>query len=90
MSRSSCTASQLLALSVVLILSALPLRAQSSLESQTEKPQEGAQSPAKGGSGTAGVFPPVMDASHRPITVGGTVETGPFVFEDIAAKAGLT
>ena len=90
MSRSTSTASQLLALSVVLILSALPLRAQSSLESQTEKPQEGAQSPAKGGSGTAGVFPPVMDASHRPITVGGTVKTGPIVFEDIAAKAGLT
>ena len=90
MSRSSSTASQLLALSVVLILSALPLRSQSSLESQTQKPQEGAQSPAKGGSGTAGVFPPVMDASHRPITIGGTVETGPIVFEDIAAKAGLT
>jgi hypothetical protein len=90
MSRSGSAASYLLAISAVLMLSVLPLRAQSSLESQKEKPQEGAQSPAKGGSGTAGVFPPVMDANHRPITVGGTVKTGPIVFEDIAAKAGLT
>jgi hypothetical protein len=90
MSRSGSAARYLLAISAVLMLSVLPLRAQSPLESQKEKPQEGAQSPAKGGSGTAGVFPPVMDANHRPITVGGTVKTGPIVFEDIAAKAGLT
>jgi hypothetical protein len=31
-----------------------------------------------------------MDAHHLPITAGGTVKTGPIVFEDIAAKAGLT
>jgi enediyne biosynthesis protein E4 len=77
-------------LSLALALSAPLMHAQSALESQKEKPQEGAQQPAKGGSGTAGVYPPVLDAEHRPITVGGTVKTGPIVFEDIAAKAGLT
>jgi hypothetical protein len=85
------TARYLFASSAVFLLTAaLPLRAQSPLESQKEKPQEGAQPPAHGGSGTAGVYPPVMDANHRPITEGGTVKTGPVIFEDIAAKAGLT
>jgi hypothetical protein len=64
--------------------------AQSPLEPQKQSNEEGAQAPAHGGAGTAGVFPPVYDAAHRPITVGGTVKTGPIVFEDIAAKAGLT
>ncbi len=30
------------------------------------------------------------DAQHRPITAGGTVKTGPIVFENFAAQAGLT
>ena len=67
-----------------------PLCAQNPLESQKERSQEGAQPPAKGGSGTAGVFAPIFDDAHRPITAGGTVKSGPMVFEDIAAKAGLT
>ena len=67
-----------------------PLCAQNPLESQKERSQEGAQPPAKGGSGTAGVFAPIFDDAHRPITAGGTVKSGPIVFEDIAAKAGLT
>ena len=83
-------ASQILVLSALLIVSASPFLAQSSLEEQKDKPQEGAQSAARGGSGTAGVFAPVLDANHRPITVGGTVKTGPIIFVDIAAKAGLT
>ena len=68
----------------------VPLNAQNPLESQKEHAQEGAQAPAKGGSGTAGVFAPIYDDAHRPITAGGTVKSGPIVFEDIAAKAGLT
>jgi hypothetical protein len=32
----------------------------------------------------------VFDAAHRPITAGGTVTSGPIIFQDIAAKAGLT
>ncbi len=63
--------------------------AQNPLESTTQKAQEGAQPPAKGGSNTSGVHPPVYDASKRPITIGGTVKTGPVIFADIAAKAGL-
>ncbi|HEY5212963.1 MAG TPA: CRTAC1 family protein [Acidobacteriaceae bacterium] len=90
MSPSRSSAVCLLALSALLMLGASPSRAQSPLESQKQKPQEGAQPAAKGGSDTGGVFPPVMDANHLPITEGGTVKTGPIVFEDIAAKAGLT
>ena len=90
MSPKRSSASHLLMLSALLILSASPFLAQSPLEAQKDKPQEGAQSAAKGGSGTAGVFAPVLDANHRPITVGGTVKTGPIIFQDIAAKAGLT
>jgi enediyne biosynthesis protein E4 len=42
------------------------------------------------GVNTGGTFAPVLDAEKRPITAGGFVKTGPVVFEDIAAKAGLT
>ena len=95
MSSSSAAANRLtrsvLVLSAALVLCAAPLLGQTSpLESQKEKPQEGAQPAAHGGSSTAGVYPPVTDANHLPITVGGTVKTGPIVFQDIAAKAGLT
>jgi hypothetical protein len=72
------------------VLAAVPCSAQTSLENQKERPEEGAQPAARGGSGTAGVFPPVLDAQHRPITAGGTVKDGPVIFKDIAAKAGLT
>jgi hypothetical protein len=78
------------ALAVALLLAAQPLVAQSPLESQKDHSQEGAQPPAHGGSAAAGVFAPVLDAQHRPITAGGTVKTGPVIFQDIAAKAGLT
>jgi hypothetical protein len=62
-----------------------------SLPAQQNSPtQEGAQPAPKGGSVTAGVFPPVYDAKQRPITTGGTVKSGPVVFEDIAKQAGLT
>ncbi len=39
---------------------------------------------------TGGTYAPVLDAEKRPITAGGFVKTGPVVFQDIAAKAGLT
>ncbi|MBW4039564.1 MAG: CRTAC1 family protein [Acidobacteria bacterium] len=44
----------------------------------------------QGGSSTAGEFAPVLDSEHRPITAGGFVKTGPIIFKDISAKAGLT
>jgi hypothetical protein len=75
---------------LLLLLGLASLRAQTPLESQKGRPDEGAQAPARGGSGTAGVFAPVLDAQQRPITAGGFVKTGPKEYEDIAAKAGLT
>ena len=38
---------------------------------------------------SAGAHAPVLDSEKRPITAGGFVESGPVVFEDVAAKAGL-
>jgi hypothetical protein len=48
-----------------------------------------AQGPA-GGSATAGSFTAVLDAEKRPMTAGGFVKSGPIIFQDISAKAGLT
>ncbi len=53
---------------------------------QTAQPQKG----GSGGMATGGVFKPVFDSTHRPITAGGTVKTGPIVFKNIAEQAGLT
>jgi hypothetical protein len=44
----------------------------------------------QGGSATAGTFAPVLDSEKRPITEGGFVKTGPVIYEDVSAKAGLT
>jgi hypothetical protein len=46
--------------------------------------------PQQGGSATGGVFAPVLDSEHRPITAGGFVKTGPHIFQDISEQAGLT
>jgi enediyne biosynthesis protein E4 len=43
-----------------------------------------------GGIATGGIFKAQFDSAHRPITVGGTVKSGPVVFSNIAARAGLT
>jgi hypothetical protein len=69
-------------------------RAQAPIEapgaSQDSTPHEGAQAPASGGSSTGGPHAAILDQKNRPITAGGFVKSGPVVFEDIAAKAGLT
>lgn len=44
---------------------------------------------SQGGTSTAGVFAPVHDAQHRPITAGGFVEHGPVVFVDASRSSGL-
>jgi len=59
-------------------------------DTQSDKPREGGQAPAVGGVNTGGAHPAVLDKEHRPITAGGFVKDGPVLFEDIAAKAGLT
>jgi hypothetical protein len=50
---------------------------------QPEKPS------GTGGIATGAVFKAQYDSAHRPITIGGTVKTGPVVFRSIAAQAGL-
>jgi enediyne biosynthesis protein E4 len=75
---------------LALCLWGLRAMAQLPLESQDRKQQEGAQAPAMGGSSTGGAHAAMLDAEKRPITAGGFVKTGPVIFQDIAAKAGLT
>ena len=50
------------------------------------KPQSQSQS---GGASTGGVFAPVLDEKHRPITAGGFVDGAPVIFEDVTKRAGL-
>lgn len=58
---------------------------------QTEQNAGVLQTPqAKTGSATRGEFAPVLDSEKRPITAGGFVKSGPIIFADISAKAGLT
>ena len=78
------------AAALLLVVVPAAASAQSPLEAQQDHAQEGAQPAAKGGSSAAGIFAPVLDAEHRPITAGGTVKSGPIVFQEVAQKAGLT
>lgn len=50
----------------------------------------GAPQSSVGGASTGGTYAPVLDSEKRPITAGGYVDSGPIVFQNIAAKAGLT
>jgi len=50
------------------------------------KPQQGGTS----GMATGGLAAPVYDQQKRPITAGGFVKSGPIIFQDTAAAAGLT
>jgi enediyne biosynthesis protein E4 len=51
----------------------------------------GQEAPPQGmGVNTGGVHAPVLDEEKRPITAGGFEKTGPIVFQNVAAKAGLT
>jgi len=59
---------------------------------QQNKTQEPPKAPApaqSGGASTGGVFAPVLDEKHRPITAGGFVDGAPIIFEDVTKKAGL-
>jgi hypothetical protein len=42
------------------------------------------------GVSTKGVFKPILDSEHRPITAGGFVDKGPIVFKNVEKEAGLT
>ena len=52
--------------------------------------QPGKMRQSQGGMANAGPQAAVFDSQHRPITAGGFVKTGPIVFQDVAADAGLT
>ena len=43
-----------------------------------------------GGMATGGLAAPVYDQQKRPITAGGFVKSGPIIFQNVAAAAGLT
>src|ERR1700742_709221 len=62
----------------------------SPLEKEAQKPVEGSQPASNGSVSTGTPHPAVLDAQHRPITAGGFVSSGPVIFKDIAAEAGLT
>ncbi len=64
----------------------LPMRGQSTPPAQSPQNSQ----PQSMGVNTGGTYAPVLDSEKRPITAGGFVKTGPVVFQDIAAKAGLT
>ena len=93
--RSICTIAGM-AICIALVVGSRHCAAQSTTpdshaaDTQSDKPREGGQAPAVGGVNTGGAHPAVLDKEHRPITAGGFVKDGPVLFEDIAAKAGLT
>ncbi len=57
----------------------------------TPAPTAGAAEPQPAGGtvATAGSYAPVLDQEKRPITAGGFVDSGPVIFKNIAAQAGL-
>src|SRR6266853_3259337 len=59
---------------------------QQNKQPDTPKPQGPPQS---GGASTGGVFAPIMDEKHRPITAGGFVDGAPVIFADDTKKSGL-
>jgi hypothetical protein len=73
----------------VLLGGGVAAQAQSTNDQQGQHPQEGAQPAATSGVNTGSPHAAILDSENRPITAGGTVKTGPIVFEDIAAQAGL-
>ncbi len=76
------------ALVLCLSLGGYSLRAQQT-PTPTATPDPAQQDTGGMGVNTGGVHEAVLDSEHRPITAGGFVKSGPVVFQDIAAKAGL-
>ncbi|HJU12501.1 MAG TPA: CRTAC1 family protein [Candidatus Binataceae bacterium] len=74
----------------------LPVAGQQSAAAGGSDPQPGGPAAAsrkqlsQGGMASSGPHKAVFDAQHRPITAGGFVKSGPIVFRDVAATAGLT
>ncbi len=73
----------------ILLLCAVPLTAEISQAEPVAGVQESQQAPT-GGMATGAAHPAEYDSEHRPVTAGGFVKSGPIIFENVAAKAGLT
>ncbi len=72
-----------------LLISSLTAAAQAPGNNDQTKPVEGSQPASNSGVGTGGAHAAILDSQNRPITAGGFVKSGPIVFQDVAAKAGL-
>jgi enediyne biosynthesis protein E4 len=59
-------------------------------QAQTVQESQPAAQEHQSGMATSGAHAAVLDSENRPITAGGFVDAGPVVFQDVAAKAGLT
>jgi hypothetical protein len=73
----------------VLSASIVPMASADSRQAKAQempKPQAPSQS---GGASTGGVFAPVLDEKHRPITAGGFVNGAPVIFVDDTKRSGL-
>jgi hypothetical protein len=77
-----------LALALTLVGHPPVSQAQQPAKPQPQPAPSGQQS-GMGGISSAGSFAPVYDSSHRPITAGGFVDSGPVVFEDATKSSGL-
>src|SRR6266851_1348771 len=58
-------------------------------QSKTQEMPKPQGPPQSGGASTGGVFAPVLDEKHRPITAGGFVDGAPVIFVDYTKKSGL-
>ncbi len=58
-------------------------------QSKTQEMPKPQGPPQSGGASTGGVFAPVLDEKHRPITAGGFGDGAPVIFVDYTKKSGL-
>jgi hypothetical protein len=79
---------------LILTLISVPLRSQQPKPAENAAPgtsgQQNSVPSSAGGMATAGPQKAEFDSQHRPITAGGFVKDGPIIFQDVAAKAGLS
>ena len=76
-----------LCLATLVVMSTLAAHAQSPA---SQHPSDAQQQGNTMSVSTGEAHAAVLDAQHRPITAGGFVSSGPIIFQDVAAAAGLT
>jgi hypothetical protein len=78
------------ALALILSAALLPVVfADGRQQSKTQEMPKPQAPPQSGGASTGGIFAPVLDEKHRPITAGGFVDGAPVIFVDYTEKSGL-